>query len=106
MLERGYPYEEGYGGFNEGAGTKINGESFFYETARLVAGDGVVVEVFYVKLDSKRVGQYVEAGEPIGQVQAVSTRYPSKSKRMTDHVHVEAKVDGVLMNPTTLLPGL
>ena len=103
-LERGYPYKEGYGGFNAGAGTKINGESFFYETARLVAGDGVVVEVFYVKLDSNQVGEYVEAGDPIGQMQAVSTRYPNEG--MTDHVHVEAKVDGVLMDPTKLLPGL
>ena len=102
-LERGCPYEEGYGGFNAGAGTKINGEGFFYETARLVAGDGVVVEVFYVKLDSTRVGEYVEAGQPIGQVQAVSARYPDEG--MTDHVHVEAKVDGVLMDPTKLFPG-
>ena len=59
---------------------------------------------FTLNSTATRVGEYVEAGQPIGQVQAVSTRYPNEG--MTDHVHVEAKVDGVLMNPTKLLPGL
>ena len=49
-----------------------------------IAGCGIEVRILYIK-PSVAVGQTVEMGETIGDVQDVSSRYPG----ITGHVHVE-----------------
>lgn len=48
-----------------------------------------------------QLGATVEAGDPIGRAQDLSSRYP---RGITNHVHVELRQSGVLSDPALLFP--
>ena len=64
----------------------------------LTDNKGNEVKFFYL-LPSK-VGKQVKRGEQIGIAQAISEKYGSP---VTDHVHLEFRKNGVLIDPTKLL---
>lgn len=63
----------------------------------VIQNDTQEVKIFYVI--SNRVGQTVKAGEAIGICQAISTKY---SSAMKNHIHVEIRENGALINPETV----
>ena len=65
------------------------------------ADTGHEVKVFYVlPLENVTFGTRVRAGQPIGTQQSLQELYPA----ITDHVHVEIRLDGNLLDPETLIP--
>lgn len=72
-----------------------------YRYIELRDGEGLEVRIFYVlKEQFLTRGANVRAGEVIGRSQAISNRYGS---RVQDHIHVEVRVNGTLVNPAPLL---
>jgi hypothetical protein len=62
-------------------------------------GKSYVVRQFYVN-PGVELGANVEAREAIGTYQELGSKYPG----VTEHVHVEMRYDGVLVDPTELIP--
>lgn len=63
------------------------------------AGNGYVAREFYVEPATGIVrGATVSPGDVIGTNQSLGRRYPG----ITDHVHVEIRYNGNLVNPATL----
>jgi hypothetical protein len=56
------------------------------------------VKVFYCNPNRALIGRRVTAGQVIATGQAISKKHPSL--RMTDHLHVELTIGGVLQDPT------
>ena len=56
-------------------------------------------EVKFFYMVSNRVGQKVKAGETIGVCQAINTKY---SSAMKNHIHLEIRENGELINPETV----
>ena len=72
-----------------------------YRYARIITPDGYVVRQLYVAPASGvSVGTSVSAGQLIGTYQGLGKRYPG----ITEHVHVDIRHNGQLVNPTTLIP--
>lgn len=57
------------------------------------------VKIFYIK-PSVKPGQILGMGSVVGQLQAISLKYGPNT---LDHVHVEIRKDGQLVDPATLL---
>ena len=78
-----------------------------YKGVEFKTDDGHRVKIMYI--DSKDMGlkrgQRVEAGKtPIGRAQDISKVFPkNKFGKMTPHVHIEIRKDGVLKDPTPML---
>ncbi len=58
---------------------------------------GYEVKIFY--MDPFLMGEYVYPNDIVGKAQAISKKYTS---RMIDHLHVEVRYKGMLVNPATL----
>ena len=58
---------------------------------------GYEVKIFY--MDPFLLGEYVYPNDIIGKAQAISKKYSSS---MIDHLHVEVRYRGQLINPATL----
>ena len=56
-------------------------------------------EVKFFYMVSNRVGQTVKAGEAIGVCQAINTKY---TVSMKNHIHLEIRENGELINPETV----
>lgn len=63
--------------------------------------DGLEVIIFYMT-PSVGEGTNVKAGQKIGKAQAISKKY---SSAMRNHIHVETKINGMTINPTSLIFG-
>jgi murein DD-endopeptidase MepM/ murein hydrolase activator NlpD len=74
-----------------------------YTGVSIRTDDGALVRVLYVNRHV-RAGTRVEAGTPIGTAQDLSKAYPPTAKgKMTNHVHVDVKKNGVYYNPSRLM---
>ena len=72
--------------------------SFRYIAIKSV--EGHYVRMFYVKPDKwVAVGNHIFAGGPAGTLQALHGRYP----QITNHCHVDIKLDGQWIDPETLI---
>lgn len=58
---------------------------------------GYEVKIFY--MDPFLMGEYVYPNDIVGKAQAISKKYTSA---MIDHLHVEVRYRGMLVNPATL----
>lgn len=80
-----------------------------YGGVEIESDDGYVVKMLYVDPNAAKLtqGQRVEAGKtPIGMAQDLSVRYPhTGSRRMTNHVHIEIRKNGVVKDPTPAFRG-
>ena len=56
--------------------------------------------MFYVEPDANLLGNNVTAGDVVGQLQSLQSAYPG----ITDHVHVELRINGTLTDPTGYIP--
>jgi murein DD-endopeptidase MepM/ murein hydrolase activator NlpD len=67
------------------------------------AWDGSVVVMMYVDGEAAGVeeGQFVWAGQTIGLQQSLQNAFPNN---MTDHTHVMLQVNGIPVDPTTVIP--
>lgn len=61
---------------------------------------GFNIKIFYVDPFSNLIGARIERGFPIGTAQAISQKY---GPAMKDHVHVELRRGGKVVNPTSYL---
>jgi murein DD-endopeptidase MepM/ murein hydrolase activator NlpD len=87
LLRKAYPY-----------GTSRSNEQ--WEGCVIVGvGDyqGYEVKIFYMR--PFVIGEYVFPGDIIGVAQDISRKY---SSAMIDHLHVEVRRDGILLDPATL----
>ena len=76
------------------------GDDLSYRYVRIKTTDGYVVRELYVlPSDGIRVGTEVTAGQQIGTLQSLQTRYSG----ITDHVHIDIGRGGVPVNPETLI---
>ena len=71
-----------------------------YRYIEITTQDGYVVREMYVSPNANLVvGSQVIQGEVIGTVQSLQPRYPG----ITDHVHVEVRENGVVIDPATVI---
>lgn len=71
-----------------------------YRYIEITSDDGYVVREMYVSPDANLVvGSQVTQGEVIGTVQSLQPRYPG----ITDHIHVEVRENGVVIDPATVI---
>ncbi len=71
-----------------------------YRYTRITTPDGYVVRQLYVfPAAGISAGASVSSGQTIGRSQGLGTRYPG----ITEHVHVDIRHNGQLINPTTLI---
>ena len=71
-----------------------------YRYIEITTDDGYVVREMYVSPDANLVvGSQVTQGEVIGTVQSLQPRYPG----ITDHIHVEVRENGVVIDPATVI---
>ncbi|MGH8399827.1 MAG: peptidoglycan DD-metalloendopeptidase family protein, partial [Gammaproteobacteria bacterium] len=88
----------------DGNVTKVGypyGDDLGFRYVQITGQDGYAVREFYVQpFNNIEVGSYVTAGQGIGTYQSLQDRYPG----ITDHVHVEVRQDGVLINPVLVIP--
>ena len=69
-----------------------------YSGLLLKGENGEEIKIFYCLSD--KIGQTVQRGERIATTQAISKKYGSG---VTDHIHVELRINGVLTDPTNYL---
>lgn len=90
---------------------KVERKSFPYAndlrfTGVLLRGDGahqgLVVKLFYVMPKARLIGHSVRPGDVVGHVQDLTAKYPG----ITNHVHVEVRRNGVVIDPRSLMNGL
>lgn len=62
--------------------------------------EGLEMKIFYVDPFAGIVGAVVPAGAPIAFAQAISQKYGAP---MTDHIHVELRMNNQLIDPTPFL---
>lgn len=69
------------------------------------AGDlsPMTMKIMYVDPIPSLIGQQVPKGRTIAYAQKISDRYPNQG--MTDHVHVEMRWNGAIIDPTPFLTG-
>ena len=70
------------------------GDDLSYRYVQITDNDGRDHRFFYVESLST-IGDYIEAGEVIGRVQNIATRYPN----MTQHVHYEVRANSKFVDP-------
>lgn len=87
VTRKAYPYGD-YGRNRKWEGCVIKG---------MGAYEGFEIKIFY--MIPHRIGHYVEPGDYVGVSQAISKKY---SRSMLDHLHVEVRWYGTVMNPATL----
>jgi RHS repeat-associated protein len=76
-------------------------DNLSFRYVEIDAGNGVVARELYVSpATGISVGVPVNAGDVIGTQQSLAARYPG----ITEHVHVEIRVNGTPVNPSTLIP--
>lgn len=63
---------------------------------------GFTVKIFYMAPEMSRIGTQVVAGERIGAAQSLLTKYPG----IRNHIHLEVRQNGVVIDPQTLIPTL
>lgn len=89
---------------------KIERTSFPYANDRRYSGvllrgegehQGLRVKIFYVLPKPRLIGRSVRPGDVLGHVQDLSAKYPG----ITNHVHVEARRNGIVVDPWTLVAG-
>lgn len=62
---------------------------------------GLVVKLFYVTPAPRVVGRIVGPGDVIGFVQDLQAKYPG----ITNHVHLEVRRNGIVIDPLSLMRG-
>jgi murein DD-endopeptidase MepM/ murein hydrolase activator NlpD len=73
---------------------------------RIQADDGHVVDLLYVKSDSKQFpnGTRIDAGTQIGEAQDISIVHrPNATGHMTNHIHIQIRKDGNFVDPMPML---
>ena len=63
--------------------------------------EGLEMKIFYVDPFAGIVGAVVPAGAPVAFAQAISQKYGNSA--MTDHIHVELRMNNKLIDPTPFL---
>lgn len=63
---------------------------------------GMEVKIFYMTPMPGMVGQSVKAGEKIGLAQSLLSKYPG----ITNHIHLEVRQNGIVVDPQSLIPNL
>lgn len=63
---------------------------------------GFTVKIFYMAPEMSKIGTQVVAGERIGAAQSLLTKYPG----IRNHIHLEVRQNGVVIDPQTLIPTL
>ena len=75
-------------------------------TGLLIEGIGVhqglEIKIFYMKPISGIVNKIVKPGQKIGTSQSLLNKYPG----ITNHIHIEIKLNGVKQNPKTLIKNI
>jgi len=94
VTKLGYPYGSGYGGASH------TGEEETYRYVEITDTIERRHRVFYIQPDPAiKVGDFVSMGDPIGVLQAVTSRYP-QYPAMTVHSHYEIMLpDGSCVDP-------
>ena len=73
-----------------------------YRYVQIETSDGYLVRQLYTSPATGITnGANVSAGQSIGNYQGLGSRYSG----ITEHVHVDVRHNGRLVNPTTLIPG-
>ena len=89
----------------DGVVTKVGypyGDDLSYRFIQIETPDGYLVRQLYTSPAAGIAkGASVSAGQSIGNYQGLGTRYPG----ITEHVHVDIRHNGQLINPTTVIPG-
>jgi len=60
------------------------------------------VKIFYMSPPNTIMGKGVEAGDVIGKAQSLLTKYPG----IINHIHLEIKRNGSIIDPKLLLPDI
>jgi murein DD-endopeptidase MepM/ murein hydrolase activator NlpD len=77
------------------------GDDLSFRYVEITAGDGYVARQFYIQPGANvQTGASVQAGQVLGTQQRLRGRYPG----IAEHVHVEIRRSGRLIDPTTLIP--
>ncbi len=63
---------------------------------------GISIKIFYMNPLPSIIGTHIQAGEYIGAAQNLTTKYP----KITNHIHLEVKKNGSVLDPRTLIPGI
>lgn len=64
------------------------------------AWQGYSVKMFYMSPEMSLIGKPVSRGQVVGKAQAISKKY---TPAMKDHLHVEIRKDGALIDPTPFI---
>ncbi|MDY6994789.1 MAG: M23 family metallopeptidase [Pseudomonadota bacterium] len=65
---------------------------------------GYTIKIFYMNVWNEVIGQEVTMGETIlGTVQDIAAKYPCQKGKMTNHIHVEVRKNGGLIDPTHII---
>ena len=84
-----YPYTKPDGSvYKKWGGVAIKGTGAY---------NGIEVKIFYLNPKKSIIDGKVKPGEKIGTAQAISEKYPGQG--MENHIHVEMKVIGKIVNP-------
>ena len=70
-----------------------------WEGVKIKGYNGIDYKLFYFMPLPDVIGKTIKAGDVIGHAQAISNKYPSSSKPMKDHLHVEMYKNGERINP-------
>lgn len=65
-----------------------------------IRSEGIAVKLLYVYPFPSLIGEYVRAGDVIGAAQDITKKY---SDDMLPHVHLEVRVNDVLVDPETFM---
>lgn len=63
---------------------------------------GLTIKIFYISPTVSLVGKNVKAGDIIGKVQSLLTKFPG----ITNHIHLEIMKNGTKIDPKTLLSNI
>jgi len=66
------------------------------------AHQGLEVKIFYMKPTSNIVNKAVKPGQQIGTSQSLLNKYPG----ITNHIHIEIKLNGIKQNPKSLIKNI
>jgi len=77
------------------------GDDLSFRYVEITGSDGYVAREFYIQPGANvQTGARVQAAQVLGTQQRLGGRYPG----ITEHVHVEIRRSGRLIDPTTLIP--